>query len=234
MTMLEVLVSIGILAMISAMVYGSLAVTLKSQQVVMRSQERFHSGRVALARMARDLSCAYLSKHVGVMEKASETLFNGSDDEVTFTYLGHTRVFPKKPESDQGVITYSLKSGKGEGRRLIRREKKYVDDRPDKEGDEMILAEGVKKLELEYWDPNQEDWTDSWKAEMPETEPVLTEASDRKALQVMTKLTTGEDVDEDFRLPPRIRIRLMLVDSEGNEYPFETQVELRMKEPFQW
>jgi general secretion pathway protein J len=233
-TLMEVLVAVGILAMVSAMVYGSVSVTLRSQRLVMKTQEVFHAGRVALTRMSRDLSCAFLSKHVGVMERVTETIFKGGDDEVVFTYLCHTRVFPTRPESDQGVVSYFLKSSSGKGKQLVRKEKAWIDDRPEREGDEQILADGVKSLDIEYWDKDAEDWTDTWKAELEDLEPIIQDAEARKTEKVMKKVLTGEDEDEDFRLPPRIRITLVLLDEWGEDYTFETQVELRMKEAFQW
>jgi general secretion pathway protein J len=233
-TLMEVLVAVGILAMVSAMVYGSVSVTLRSQRLVMKTQEVFHAGRVALTRMSRDLSCAFLSKHVGVMERVTETIFKGGDDEVVFTYLCHTRVFPTRPESDQGVVSYFLKSSSGKGKQLVRKEKAWIDDRPEREGDEQILADGVKSLDIEYWDKDAEDWTDTWKAELEDLEPIIQDAEVRKTEKVMKKVLTGEDEDEDFRLPPRIRITLVLLDEWGEDYTFETQVELRMKEAFQW
>ncbi|MFH1532491.1 MAG: prepilin-type N-terminal cleavage/methylation domain-containing protein [Pseudomonadota bacterium] len=233
-TLVEVLVAVGILAMVSAMVYGSVSVTLRSQRLVMKTQEVYHAGRVSLTRMARDLSCAFLSKHVGVMERVTETIFKGSDDDLVFTYLCHTRVFPTRPESDQGVVSYFLKSGSGKGKTLVRKEKAWIDDRPEREGDELVLAEGVKKLDIEYWDVTQEDWTDSWKAELEDTEPIIQDVEARKTQKVLQKVLTGEEQDEDFRLPTRIRITLVLLDEWGEDYTFETQVELRMKEAFQW
>ena len=233
-TLMEILVAVGILSMVSAMVYGSISVTLRSQRLVMKTQEVYHAGRVALTRMGRDLSCAFLSKHVGVMERVTETTFKGSDDDLVFTYLCHTRVFPTRPESDQGVVSYFLKSGSGKGKVLVRKEKPWIDDRPDREGDELVLAEGVKDLEIEYWDADAEDWTDSWKAVLEDMEPIIQDAEVRKTEKVLKKVLTGEDEDEDFRLPQRIRITLVLLDEWGEDYTFETQVELRMREAFQW
>lgn len=226
--------AVGILAMVSALVYGSVSVTLRSQRLVMKTQEVYHSGRVALTRMARDLSCAFLSKHVGVMERVTETIFKGSDDDLVFTYLCHTRVFPTRPESDQGVVSYFLKSGPGKGKILVRKEKAWIDDRPEKEGDELVLAEGVKDLEIEYWDVDQEDWTDDWKAELDDMDPIIQDAEARKTQKVIKEVLTGEEEEDDFRLPTRIRITLVLLDEWGEDYTFETQVELRMKEAFQW
>ncbi|MBM4372491.1 MAG: hypothetical protein FJ098_12600, partial [Deltaproteobacteria bacterium] len=155
-------------------------------------------------------------------------------DELVFTYLCHTRIYPTRPESDQGVVSYFLKSGQGRGKVLVRREKAWIDERADREGDEQILAEGVKDLDIEYWDAEQEDWTDSWKAELEDMEPVIQDAGERKTREVLTELVTGQEVEDEFRLPSRMRITLVLLDEWGEDYTFETQVELRLREAFQW
>jgi hypothetical protein len=147
---------------------------------------------------------------------------------VTFTYLGHFRWFAEDPESDQGVVSYYVKN-----KQLIRREKTIIDDRPEKGGVEDILAYGVKELEFQYWDPEQEDWVDDWKAEMEDTEPVFLDKTEEKANELGKKLAGFDELDK-FQLPPRIRITLVLVDDEGREYPFESQTLLPMKEAFNW
>lgn len=230
--MMELLVSVSILAMVSSLVYGSLSATLSSQRTVMKTQERFHAGRVAIAKMTKDLTNAFISKHVGIMERVTETLFLGKSDKITFTYLGHFRFAPEEPESDQGVVSYLVKSTHG-NKQLIRREKTIIDDQPDKGGVEEVLADGVKKLEFEYYDPEMEDWTDDWKAELDEMEPVTLDKQAEKARE-LAKSLTGMDQLDQFILPQRVRVRLTLVDDEGEEYKFETQTQLRLRDPFNW
>jgi general secretion pathway protein J len=231
-TMLELMVSVGILAMVSSLVYGALSATLSSQYVVMSTQERYHAGRVAMTKMTRDLTNAFISKHVSVMEKNRETLFIGKDNKVMFTYLGHYRWDTESPESDQGVVEYYLKSS-SEGKKLIRREKIIIDDSPDKGGTEEVLATGVKELEIEYYDKEAEDWVDDWKAELDDTEPIFLDKSAEKAHELGKKLT-GMDELEEFMLPTRVRVRLILVDEEGDEYPFESVAEIRLTDAFNW
>jgi general secretion pathway protein J len=227
-TLVEVMVSVAILSMVSAMVYSTISVTLSSQDTAQKIHEMYHAGYVAMSKMTRDLTNAFLSKHVSILERDRETVFLGRDDEVTFTYLGHFRWFAEDPESDQGVVSYYVKN-----KQLIRREKTIIDDRPEKGGVEDILAYGVKELEFQYWDPEQEDWVDDWKAEMEDTEPVFLDKTEEKANELGKKLAGFDELDK-FQLPPRIRITLVLVDDEGREYPFESQTLLPMKEAFNW
>lgn len=233
-TMLEVMVALAILSMTSAILYGSLSVTLGSQREINKMQERYHAGRVAISKMARDLTCAFLSRHVSVTEYNRETLFIGEEDEVLFTYLGHFRwMETESPESDQGVIEYSLRSKDGM-KQLVRREKVILDDSPDKGGVEDVLAEGVKDLEFQYWDAQAEDWTDEWKAELNKEDIVTNNVDFEKTKRTAEKLAGLETVEDTFALPHRVRIRLTLEDDEGNEYPFNTEVELPLRQAFAW
>ncbi len=234
MTLLEVMVTVAILAMTTALVYGSLSITLSSQANVRRVTDRYHAGRVALMKISHDLTCAFLSKHVSVLEKNRETLFIGKSDEVTFTYLGHyTFEVKDEPTSDQGVVTYEL--GYKDGQKvLLRREKTVIDDQPDKGGVEEVLAEGVKDIEFEYYDEEQEDWTDDWKAEMNDMDPVITDKTLEKQVNT-AKVLSGQAVDDpEFMLPKRVRIKLILEDSEGEEYTFQTETYLPLRYPFNW
>ncbi len=228
-TLVETMVAVGILTMVAALIYSTVAVTLRAQKTAEQTQAIYHAGMVAMSKISRDLTNAFLSKHVSVLEKNRETLFLGREDEITFTYVGHYRWFPETPESDQGVVTYEVKS-----KRLLRREKTFIDDRPEKGGEEDVLAEGVKKLEFEYWDPIAEDWTDEWKAELEDTDPIFLDKEAEKTANLVKKVS-GIPTDEDtFKLPPRVRVRLTLRDEDGNDYPFQTDVQMQMRDAFNW
>jgi general secretion pathway protein J len=234
-TMVEVLVAVGLLSMLSSIIFGATSVILRSQRIVMDSQERYHAGRVAIMRLTGDLSQAFLSKHAGLLERNTETLFRGEEDEVLFCYLGHKRIFPKGPESDQGVVSYSLeRAKKGGGKNLVRREKPHIDERADRGGRNETLAENVKSLKFEYWDKEQEDWTSSWEAVLEDTEQVAVDQVAQDQARAAAKLLTGTEVEDTFVLPRRIKVTLVLEDEAGKEYSFVSQVELRLTEAFQW
>jgi len=233
-TLLEVLVSVAILAMVSTLVYSSMSVTLSSQKEVMMGQDRYHAGRVAVDRMSRDLASAFLSKHVSVLERNRETVFLGGSEDVVFTYLGHYRFGEtESPESDQGVVSYFMKTIDGK-RCLVRSHKTIIDDRPEKDGIEDVLVEGVKKLEFEYYDPVAEDWVDEWKAELEDTEPVIQDKQLEKVVNTAKLLQGQSPEDEEFILPKRVRVQLILLDEKKREYPFLTETVLPMRHAFNW
>jgi general secretion pathway protein J len=227
-TLVEVMVSVAILTMVGAMLYSTIRVALTSQKTAQQIHAVYHSGWVAMNKMVKDITNAFISKHVGILERNRETLFVGKEDELLFTYLGHYQFYPEEPESDQGVVEYSL-----ERKKLIRREKTQIDDSPDKGGNEDVLATGVKELEFNYWDPDQEDWVDDWRAEFEDTDPIFLDKTEQKANDLAKKMT-GMDQLDDFKLPPRVRIRLVLVDEEGREFPFESEAQIVMRDPFSW
>ena len=184
----------------------------------------------------RELEAAYISKHRNV-ENYPKTLFRGRRDRIDFTYLGHQRIADDTRESDQGAVSYFLENDKDipGTKALMRREKVPIDDRPDKGGVVQKLAENVKSIEFEYWNPKDFDWERDWKAEMSDLEPMEVPGAGPNPL---SKLKKAEEVlsesDDEFILPSRVRIHLVLKDSEGKEYTFESQARIYMREPVAW
>ncbi len=237
--MVEILVAVLILGFISLIILGASQASIRGRKVAYQQQERFHTARVAVSMMVRDLESAYLSKHRN-LEKNPKTLFKGSGDKLTFTYLGHLRVVEGSKESDQGVVSYYVENDRDiPGTKcLMRREKTPPDDRPEKGGTAYKLAERVKSLELSYYDPseNAQDWKDEWEAELNDLDPVIAEGGEvaealRKAKDAADQLT-GED--EEFALPSRVRIRLVLSDESGKDYAFESQARCYIRKPLKW
>jgi len=202
-----------------------------------------------MSRMLRDLESAYLSKHRN-LEKYPTTLFRGRGDRVDFTYLGHLRVAEGARESDQGAVSYYLGTDPDDRRgkkALFRREKVPIDDRPEKGGVVQKLAEGVKELEFEFWDPEDQDWKNDWKAELSDLEPVdmaeavggaIGGAQGRAVARLGQRIEEAADElveeEDEFILPSRVRIRLVLEDEAGKEYEFESQARIYVREPLKW
>jgi len=248
-TLVEIMVATAILAMIGTIIYGAMTASVRGRQTAYRLQERYQTARIAMSKMLRDLESAYISKHRN-LDKYPETLFRGRSDRIDFTYLGHQRVAEGVPESDQGAVSYYLESDPDSPRgakALYRREKTPLDDRPEKGGVVQKLAENVKDIDFEYWDPKDQDWEKEWKAELSDLEPVevpdavagaVGGAAGRMAAGLADKLETAADVlgesEDEFILPSRVRIRLVLVDETGKDYTFETQARIYMREPLKW
>ena len=63
MTLLEILVSMAILAMVSTLIYVAFDGMQRARTGIARIGDRYHQGRQALARMSRELQSAFLSYH---------------------------------------------------------------------------------------------------------------------------------------------------------------------------
>lgn len=200
LTLLEVLVAVGILAMVSTLIYGAFDGMQRSRTGIERIDERYHQGRQALVRMSRELQSAFLSLHQPqvYINTVRTTIFLGTDggtsDRVDFTSFSHQRLMRNVHESDQNELSYFLGRDPDHSDKydLLRREQKEIDLEPTKGGIVSVLCEDVTVFDLQYLDPTTDTWLDSW-----DTSQVTTQA-------------------QFNRLPFQIRIKLVLKGGAGD------------------
>jgi len=208
-TLIEIIIAVAVLGMMTALIFGITSTMFQVSKDMDTVVETNHMARVSLNRMARDLSQAFLTLNQGV-EEQTKSVFIGERDRVVFGYVGNVPVKAGELQTDQGVVEYRLggTTDDRKGRKLVRRFKPHIDDSPESGGEEYVMATGVKTLRFEYWDSDGEDWDDDWKAEDPlvATEP-------------------------GYKLPKRIKIRLEMYDTLGEEHVFETQTLVYMTRP---
>ena len=107
MTLIEVMVAVSLLALMGMLVYGSLVITITSQQRAEVLQERYHAARVFLHRIKRELSMSYLSLHQAE-DQRTQTLFDGESDQVIFNTSAYEPIRRDAHESDQIEVEYRL------------------------------------------------------------------------------------------------------------------------------
>jgi general secretion pathway protein J len=228
-------VAVALLGAMSALMYESMTMTFKAREEITRIEDLNHAAQVALRRLARDVSMAYLSNHVDTKEPKTKTLFVGKSDSLMASYLGHERRRAEARESDQGLVEYRLeRDPDGNGRALVRREKSVPDAEPERGGVKEVLVSGVKEFRISYWDEKDEDWRDEWRAEMEDalksgTAGSLSPAINPTGAQLMK--SAQDRMLEKYKLPTRVYFRLVLTDSLGWEYPFETQTRVHLQLP---
>ena len=214
LTLLEIMVSLGVIALIATLIYGALDGMSRSREGLSRIGDRYHQGRTALSRITRELQSAYVSLHIPVNPAlvTRATTFVGKDssreDRIDFTSFAHRRLGRNAHESDQAEISYFIAkdpnvSGKLD---LVRREDVTIDLEPGKGGTVLVVAEDVAEFDLRYYDPVTQQWTDSWDA-----------AS-----------ATGQL----GRLPSQVKVSLVLNHGPGDRpIPFVTKVPIQMQLP---
>jgi len=162
MTLIEVMVAVSIMALLGVMTYGIVFTTVRTQEDAMRMQDRFQSGRVALERMRRELTMAFVSLHQSP-DKRTRTLFRGERDRLVFNSAAHEPTTRHDRQSDQMEVEYRLQRVRGQDfQALVRRAKYVIDDQPMRGGREEILVEGVKSIQFEFFDKDRESWKRSW------------------------------------------------------------------------
>ena len=208
-TLVEVLIALSIVAIISSLIFGAFARTFDVREQVTQSQERYHGLRVALERMAREISMAFVYNcqqlNTPTGERRQQTLFKleheGKFDKLTFTSFSHLRLFKDVHESDQNVLSYF---GEGDPRRslqynLMRREKARIDGQPEEGGETQVLCPDIKELRFDFWDNVKNDWVDDWDCSRVERQNQLPRL-------VRIKLVAAEGHDKQIKLSTIARI----------------------------
>jgi general secretion pathway protein J len=200
LTLLEILVSVAILALVSTLIYGAFDGMQRSRVGIARLDDRYHQGRQALSRMSRELQAAFLSVQQPQLIAASvrTTIFLGTDggqsDRIDFASFSHQRLMRNVHESDQNELSYF--SGRDPERAdkydLLRREQREIDLDPTKGGIVSVLCEDILSFDVQYLEPLTDTWLEAWDSS-----------------QVSSQYTFN-------RLPFQVRIRLTIKGGEGD------------------
>jgi general secretion pathway protein J len=212
-TLIEVMVAVSILALVTTLTWASFKQTFSTKSAVEAQAGRYRTVRLALERMARELSMVYVSQNEDTSQPERRTRLvgkhHGDIDDVTFSYFGHQRLYQDANEADTALIAYYSARDRDDSRKtnLMRRETRRlsnykIDEQP---GEADIVCDDVLRLKIDYWDARDKQWREEW-------------------------VTTSADGQPD-RLPSKIRITLTVRDERGKEVPFQTEVRVAMSEP---
>lgn len=212
-TLLEVMIAIAILALMMTMIWYSFAQVFRTIDVVRADSDLLRQVRQVTSRIPDELSESYLpdnnfsSPSVTVKYEFVGT-DNGELDRVRFLAFAHTKFYEDANESDECELEYwteSDRNPKNQGLyKLMRREDTTPDDRPDEGGTTLVIADRVKSFNLQYYDPNRDQWYDEWD-------------------------TTR--ADNANRLPYAVRMKVVFVDSDKQDREFVTATTIRLAKP---
>lgn len=211
MTLIEVLIAMAMVSFMLVMAWSTTSSVSEAQKYFEDVQERNHEIRVALNRMARDISSAYISGNEDTSLDNRRTLFLGKEDtpvdELRFSSLGHVSLWANANESEQALISYHAVRDRDDGSRtnLVRRESRRLSNEPweSQPAEADLLLRNVERVAFEYFDPRDNEWQDSWNS-------------------------TATDAEGD-RLPERVRITVTVRLGE-REVKYSTQARIMMQE----
>lgn len=167
MTLMEIMVSMAILALIGMMTAGVVGQALANREKLEAEDGVRQQARMALNRISRELSLAYLTSNVS-SPNSYRTVFVGKDDgeidSLWFAALSHHRIYQDARECDQTELTYwgEIDPNDSGSYVLLHREAPRIDHEPDKDGVILPLAFGVKRLDFKYLDGTNDEWADEW------------------------------------------------------------------------
>jgi general secretion pathway protein J len=210
-TMIEVMLALAIFAFITTIMWASFAQTASSKKAIQSEQERTHSVRVALMRMAREIEMAYLSDNENTALSNRRTFMVGSSrvdvDELMFSTFAHQRLRAGANEGDTSVISYFGARDPDDRRivNLMRRETRrlQVEDPANIAGEAYILCPDVSKVKFAYYDHKKKEWVSEWNT---------------------------LDVTAFPFLPTHIRITLTVIDERGKEVSYSTDARIQVTE----
>jgi general secretion pathway protein J len=214
MTLIEVLVSVTILAGIALLIYGAFDSLSRGKKGEEMRVDRAHQGREAIERIARELQTAFLTMHVPQNPSlvTRTTAFigqrGGQFDRVDFAAFAHKRIERDAKESDQCELGFFVVADpdKPDKMDLVRREQTPIDIYPKKGGVVNVLAEDVEAFNLRYLDPLTAQWVEQWD----------------------TTQVTGQPM----RLPLEVKISLTLKGvPNGQPYAFTTKIFIPLQQP---
>ena len=171
-TLIEVLVSVALVAVIMLLIWQTTGQTLNAKQRIEKRDELYHNAHVSVDKMVQDISMAFLvngPSHTGQRQGSPQikTVFKGEDASLYFASLAHLRLFSGSRETEGSEMGYKVEQDPDNRDFLIlmRRESKWMDDKPEEGGVWLPLASRVKKLKIEYYDGRKFDWQSSWNTE---------------------------------------------------------------------
>lgn len=196
-TLLEVVIAIAVLTIIAALAWETIGGAMRARDYLSFEEELDRSGRVAMSRIQRELSLAFLTRNTASFN-TYRTVFVGKDDsdtdQVWFASRSHRPSVAGARESDQTEITIWCEPDPEHRNRmvLLHRESQRIDHEPDKDGVILPLARDVSRFDLRYLDPQDGEWQDTWDTNGADTPGRLP-----RAVQIVLTIAKTDPDDED-------------------------------------
>ncbi|HXU62424.1 MAG TPA: hypothetical protein VN962_12015, partial [Polyangia bacterium] len=209
--LIEVMLALAILGFITTLMWGSFSQTATNKKAIESAQERTHTVRVAMLRMAREIEMAYLSASENTAMANRRTFLVGAShgdvDELQFSSFAHQRLRAGLAEGDTSLISYFGERDPDDRRvvNLMRRETRRLqaENPNDLAGESYILCPDVVRVKFTYYDHKLKEWVNEWS----------------------TLNASGPQY-----LPTHIRITLTVLDERHQEVSYTTDARIQMTE----
>ena len=179
-TLIEIMISLSILAVLFTLIYGTLDATYRTSEQMEAEADDFRLARLGFYHLALDLGMVYKSqtaaaKTAGAAAAADPSLFKGEDrtrseggeefpnDSLQFASVSHGRTMRDAPESDWAVISYFLQDEMLIHETTLSNGKVIQNE----------IGEHLQGVNFRYLRPTDRQWVDRWDSQENNNLPPL-------------------------------------------------------------
>ncbi len=175
-TLLEIMISLGILSIIFTIIYGTFNNVYHSSEQMEEDAERYRLTRLGIYYLSNDLTMVYITPKIAGSTSATNTAeltFRGEDSErlegnttfpndaLEFSTVSHAIIGNNTPESDRAVIRYSLQD------QFLIQEARLSNGRTVVNE----LGGPIEGLSFRYFDKKADSWLETWDADVKNNRP---------------------------------------------------------------
>ena len=162
LTLIEVMIAIGILALVVSAIYSTWTSILKATRVGLDAAAAAQRERLSMEVIEEALAYTQFSE-------ANARLYgfvaeNGDEGRLSFVSR-LPESFPRSGKYPEAVrrVEFSVQPGRDGDRVLVVRQAPLLKDfDKDEEAHPLVLARNVKKLAFEFWNERRSEWSDEW------------------------------------------------------------------------
>lgn len=202
LTMIEVVISLGILVFIGAITWQTISGSLMLRDILEYEDSVSRSARVAMDQIKKELRVAFLTSNINAVN-TYQTVFIGKDggdeDQLWFNSMAHRRKYVGAREGDQSELTLWVEKGTRDTEQvLFHRESGRVDHEPEKGGVVLPMITHVKTFNLRYLDGTINEWQEEWDSTGPDQSNRLPRAVEITLVIEKEHPETGEEQSFTF------------------------------------
>jgi prepilin-type N-terminal cleavage/methylation domain-containing protein len=199
-TIIEIMVALFLLSFVVAAIYASWMAVVRGSKVGLNAAAEIQRSRIAIRRIEEALSGARFFPNAP--EYYTFEAENGSEAFISFV-TGLPKWFPRNDlfKSDVRRVTFALERGREFGSDLVLRQQEMLKDLPeDEQLHPVVLARGVAKFEMQFWELRKGEWVDEWTLtnELPALVWVTLQIGDDRS-----QLKTTREINRIIPLPGR-------------------------------
>jgi prepilin-type N-terminal cleavage/methylation domain-containing protein len=162
-TLIEVMVTIAIFALLVTAVYSTWVLIIKSAQVGQEAAAQVQRERIAIRTLEDSLTC--IQSFQASMQYYQFIIENGSSPQLSFV-ARVPDVFPRNGrfgDFNLRRLTFTVEPVSDSEKDLVLRQQPILMDvDPAEQSTPLVLARNVQDFIVECWDTNAMDWADSW------------------------------------------------------------------------